>query len=236
MKIVTYSNIAAMKKCLFIWSICLGVQGMAQNASTDGVSSMMQLYDSNGNLLAGVKHNRFVNSPMLNINWGKGDVVFNSGKKLKNAILRFDLYSQVLHYQIEDIEFTFLDPITEFSYSYQEDEKSYSVHFRNGYPGKTQEEKDRYYEIIAENDRYEMLKFISKKVEDYYEYSGPVSKIYKLFTSLYLFDKQEKILAPAKSKQVVAQMIPSLSEKMASLTASGKNISEKEWIGWFTTL
>lgn len=225
-----------MKKQLFVLGLCLSIQGMAQNASTDGVSSMMQLYDSNGNPLLGAKRNRFINSPYLNDNWGKGEVIFITGKKLKNAVLRFDLNDQKLHYQIGDIEFTFLDPIAEFSYTYTEEEKTYSVHFRNGYPGKDLDEQYRYYEILAENERYELLKFISKRIEDYYEYNGPTSKIFKLFTSLYLFDKQEKLLVPAREKQIVEQGIPSLKEKLSLLTATGRNIKEKDWINWFANL
>lgn len=225
-----------MKSQLFVIILCLSLQGMAQNASTDGVSSMMQLYDSNGNPLLGAKRNHFINSPYLNDTWGRGEVVFITGKKLKNAVLRFDLNEQRLHYQIGDIEFTFLDPITEFNYTYTEEEKSYSVHFRNGYPGKNSDEQFRYYEILAENVRYELLKFISKKIEDYYEYNGPVSKIFKLITSLYLFDKQEKVLVPAREKQVVAQMIPSLKEKLSSLISTVRNIPEKDWIHWFANL
>lgn len=225
-----------MKNLLIILILCHCFQGMAQNASTDGVSSMMQLYDSNGNPLLGAKRNHFINSPYLNDSWGKGEVLFITGKKLKNATLRFDLNDQKLHYQIGDIEFTFLDPITEFSYTYSEEGKSYSVHFRNGYPGNNLEEKIRFYEILAENDNYELLKFISKKVEDYYEYNGPTSKIFKLFTTLFLFDKQEKILAPAREKQVVEHMIPSLKEKLSLLTNTGRNIPEKDWIHWFANL
>ncbi|MDE3253346.1 MAG: hypothetical protein KGO92_11100 [Bacteroidota bacterium] len=225
-----------MKSLLIITAFCLSYQGMAQNASTDGVASMMQLYDSNGNPLLGAKRNHFINSPYLNDNWGRGEVVFINGKKLKDAVLRFDLNDQKLHYQIGDIEFTFLDPISAFSYTYSDDDKTYSVHFRNGYPGKNPEDKFRYYEILAENDRYELLKFISKKVEDYYEYNGPTSKYYKLFTSLHLYDKLEMILAPAREKQVVEKMIPSLKEKLNLLTNKGRNIPEKDWIHWFANL
>lgn len=225
-----------MKCQLSVFILCLSLQGMAQNASTDGVSSMMELYDSHGNPLLGAKGNRFINSPYLNDNWGRGEVIFVSGKKLKNAVLRFDLNGQELHYKIGDIEFTFLDPIVEFSYTYKLDDKSYSVHFKNGYPGKNLGEQNRYYEILAENNKYELLKFISKRIEDYYEYNGPASKIFKLFTTLYLFDKQEKVLVPAIEKQVVEQGIPSLKEKLNKLTASGSNIPEKDWVNWFVNL
>lgn len=225
-----------MKNTLLFLALCLCIQGMSQNASTDGVSSMMQLYDNNGNPLLGVKRNRFINSPYLNDNWGRGEVVFGSGKKLKNAVLRFNLNDQKLHYQIGDIEFMFLDPVAEFSYTYTEEDKPYSIRFRNGYPGVKPEEQYRYYEILAENTRYELLKFIAKKVEDYYEYNGPSSRIYKLFTSLYLFDKQEKILVPARGKKLVEERMPALIENLKLLSASGKNIPEKDWINWFSTL
>lgn len=223
----------AMKNIVFFLLLLPCISGFTQNAGIDGVANLTQLYDSAGRSLLGKKSIKTIGSPMLNDNWGTGEVKFVNGRILKNASLRYNLVTGKLHYKIEDLEITFLDPVAEFSYHYINEEGNESkVVFRNGYPGPEPGAALVYYQVLAESKRFQLLKTMHKKLDDHYEYSGPVSKIYLLSSELYLYDRQAQQLVNIKNKQSLIHSIPQLEEEVTRKygNSNGKFRSEQELI------
>lgn len=222
-----------MKPVLFLLSLIFCITAFTQNAGIDGVTSLTQLYDSSGRSLLGKKNIKIIGSPMLNENWGTGEVKFTNGRILRNANLRYNLVTGKLHYKIDELEITFLDPVSEFSYSYTNaDGENCKVVFRNGYPGTAPGAGLVYYQVLAESPRFQLLKNMYKKLDDHYEYNGPVSKIYLLSTELYLYDSQSKNLISLKNKQSLINSIPELEDEVNRKLghSNGKFRSEKELI------
>jgi hypothetical protein len=223
----------AMKKIVFFLLLLPCISGLTQNAGIDGVANLTQLYDSAGRSLLGKKSIKTIGSPMLNDNWGTGEVKFVNGRVLKNASLRYNLVTGKLHYKVEDLEITFLDPVAEFSYHYINEEGNESkVVFRNGYPGSEPGAGLVYFQVLAESKRFQLLKSIHKKLDDHYEYNGPVSRIYLLSSELYLYDREAESLVNIKNKQSLIHSIPQLEEEVIRKYGNSNNKfrSEQELI------
>lgn len=222
-----------MKNVLFFLLLSLYINGFAQNAGIDGVTNLTQLYDSAGRSLLGKKSIKMIGSPMLNDNWGTGEVKFVNGRILRNASLRYNLVTGKLHYKIDELEITLLDPVSEFSYSYiDEDGNQNKVLFRNGYPGAEPGARSVYYQVLAESARFQLLKNMYKKLDDHYEYNGPVSKIYLQSSELYLYDNQLQRLVNIRNKQSLIHSVPQLEDEVNRKygNANGKFRSEQELI------
>ena len=220
-----------MKKHLLLPCILCSLLGSAQTTLNKANGNFVEVYDAYGRPLTVKNRNEVKGSPMLNDKWGKGTIKFRNKKILENALLRFNLFSNKLFYKVDDMEFAIIDPVSEFSFSYEENDEQHSVVFRNGYPGNTNLASEVFYEVLSEGSRFQLLKHSYKTVQDYYEYGRTPTKIFRHASELFIYDAKMQTLALVKNKQPLTESVPVLTTEFAGTdNPFGKFKSEKDLI------
>ena len=207
-----------MKSFLFFSFVLVTFISSAQSSFGGNNSNLTEIYDVNGWPLSSKVKYEIKGSPMLTDNWCKGSVKFSNGRILKDALLSFNLFNNQLYYKLEDIQFSFIDQISEFTFLYEENGKEKNLLFRSGYPGNTPVAGRIFYEVIAEGPRFQLLKHSYKALRDYYEYSTALAKNFRLFSDMYIYDMQTKSLKYIKNKQLLAELMPGQAEEIARLS------------------
>ena len=207
-----------MKKLLLFASVFATIACSSQSSVNGNNSSLSDTYDVAGWPLSAKVRYQIKGSPMLSDNWGNGSVKFSNGRVLKNALLSFNLYSNQLYYKLDEIQFSFVDPINEFAFEYEESGKKRNAFFRNGYPGNSPAANRIFYEVLAEGPRFTLLKYTYKTLQDYYEYAAALTKIYKQVSEWYIYDKQVKSLKQVNNKQLLADLMPGQADEIAKLS------------------
>lgn len=226
-----------MKKHFLLPCILCSLLGSAQTTLNKANASFVEVYDAYGRPLTVKNRNEVKGSPMLSDNWGKGMIKFRNKKILENTLLRFNLFSNKLFCKVDDIEITIVDPVSEFSFSYEENDEPHSVVFRNGYPGNTTFAGEVFYEVLSEGSRFQLLKHSYKTVQDYYEYGTTPTKIFRYASELFIYDAKMQTLTLVKNKQPLTESVPVLTAEFAG-TANplGKFKSEKDLVNLMATL
>ncbi|MES2329089.1 MAG: hypothetical protein V4539_05760 [Bacteroidota bacterium] len=229
-----------MKKHLLLFCLLPALYSSGQTALANGgsgVPGLIEIRDVSGRPFTATA-TEVKGSPLLSENWGTGYVKFANGRILKDVSLRFNLFNNELYYKLEDIEFVFVDPVTEFSFSYDEKGKSHFAFFRNGYPGTRPGSGTLYYEVLTDGKRYKLLKRNYKSISEAYEFNSIPSRIFRQNGELYIYDAQARALIPVKYKQSLSELVPELSGQLAQLQGNekGRFKSEKELVELFTQL
>jgi hypothetical protein len=226
-----------MKKHFLLPCILCSLLGSAQTTLNKANTSFVELYDANGRPLTSKSRKEIKGSPMLNDNWGKGTIKFRNKKVFENALLRFNLFSNKLFYKVDDMELAIIDPISEFSFSYEENNEQHSVVFRNGYPGNTTDPGEVFYQVLSEGPRFQLLKHSYKTVQDYYEYGSAPTKIFRYASELFIYDAKMQTLKLVKNKQPLTESVPVLTAELAGTdNPFGKFRSEKDLINLMNKL
>lgn len=219
-----------MKVVFIIGGMLLSTIGFSQTILTTNNGILLEMYDISGRPVSTRIKTEINGNPLLNENWGTGTVKLASGRVWKNATLRFNLLTNQLFYLIDNSEFPFAEPITEFSLSYIDNGNTIQSQFKNGYPGTALRAEQIFYEILASGKRFELLKHQYKTIHDYYEYGSAVSKTYRMVTELCVYDKQTKLLTTLTNKQSLNESLPALAEAITQLlgTPPAKITNEKD--------
>lgn len=220
-----------MKKQLLLAFLLYSVVATAQTSLNGASGSIVEVYDAMGRPLTAKDRNAVTGSPMLNENWGTGTIKFHNGRTLQNASLRFNLFTNRLFYKVDELEFILVDPIDEFSFSYEENGKERSVLFRNGYPGTAPGGRELFYEVLSDGPRFQLLKRNYKTIQDFYDYSAAPAKTFRLASELFVFDAQLQTFTMIKIKQPLHESAPVLAAEIEKTGSPvGKFHSEKDLV------
>lgn len=201
-----------MKTLSLFTSIVLPLFSVAQvNMSASG-TEIKDIYDVSGRPLVTLNHTLVVGSPLFVDNWARGTVTFTNGRYITHAMLRFNLYSNELAYKVDDLAFTFLDPVQSFLLTFGQGTKTDTVFFRNGYPAKTTGGTAVFYEVLASGNRYHLLKHHFKVLKDYYEYGSAPTKAYRDGSELWIYDDKTQLMTPLRNTQELATAMPELAD------------------------
>ncbi|MEP6712713.1 MAG: hypothetical protein ABJA37_09870 [Ferruginibacter sp.] len=203
-----------------------------------GHTAFVEAYDENGKPLTEV-NKKVAGSPVLNENWGKGQVRFINDFLFQNMELQFDLYTNELHFRKDSIGYSFVDLIKEFSLEYTEEDKVKSATFRSGYPSIQKKTSTTFYKVLASGPNVHLLDYVSKQVRENYTYAGPLRIEYKTEDEYFLYDvKTGNIKNVNLSRSSLLKALPAYADAIKKI-ADDNNYnfkSENEVIKLFKAL
>ena len=176
----------------------------------------MNAYDISGKPLA--SKGPAGGSPMLNSNWGKGLVKFTNGNWASDVELQFNLRENELYFRKNNQSFSFVDSVQEFILAYEEEEVSYSVQYRSGYPSIGKNNSLQFFEVVQDGSWLQLLKLTTKVLVERNNYGRGKEKEYRQSYEWYVFNvKKRKISRIKKDKSSLQQALPDYSEQIKQL-------------------
>jgi hypothetical protein len=221
-----------MKKQLLFFCLLPGLWSPAQTALTGpGSGKPIDIRDAAGRPFT-TTASEIKGNPLFTESWGTGYVKFTNGRILKDISLRFNLFNSELYYKLEGLEFVFIDPVSEFSFSYEDNGKSGFAFFRNGYPGAKPRSERIFYEVLSEGNRFHLLKRNYKTIHESYGYGAIPVKAFQSITEWYIYDSQSGAVSLVKNKQPLAISVPEMATLINRIPGNetGKFRSEKELV------
>lgn len=222
-----------MKNLLWLLPFCItspvAGQIMDKNFATNG---FVELYDAQGKPLTRNKGVEAEGTPLLNTVWANGEVHLKNGQRFRNVPLQFNLMEGELYFNKEGNLFQFAEPVLQFSFTYTEVGQTQNVLFRSGYPAADKKGVHTLYQVVTEGDKVQLLKHISKKVIDVYEYSSPGKKKFFTTEELFLYDVgTKKMISIKKTKGAPGTWLPAYSARLTQLLENKKasTLTQKDW-------
>lgn len=216
-----------MKKNLLFFCLCAAVYCSGQS------SRAVYINDMTGRSVS-TEITEIKGTPLLNEDWAKGEVKFANGTFAKDIPIRYNIFSGELHFQRDEVAYTFSEPVSQFSFSYKDRGKDHAMLFRNGYPGP---KSAMFYEVLAEGPRFQLLKRFIKTVVETQNYASAPSKSFKDATEIYVYDSKLWTINVIKNKQL-AESTPEIAPLLATVPGNekGKFKSEQELVDLFTKI
>lgn len=215
-----------MKNIILTTVAVFSIGYLSAQSGIMGTKPLTETQDANGRPLTEV-NKLIAGSPVLNENWGKGDVIFRNGSILKNVDLQFDLSTNELHFRKNNTVFAFTDSIQEFSMEYIEDDQMKNVTFRSGYPPVLKRTGAFFYQVIAGGDKVQFLKYVSKQIQESQAYAGPTTKEFKLSGTYYAYNVlTNEITAVSLNKSSIVKALPTYTGPIKKI-AEERNYSLK---------
>ena len=229
-----------MKKSTLLLLLLVNVF-FAVKAQTLGMTNKAfdESYDASGKPFAKNPNSNVEGSEVLNSNWGIGNVKLTRNKTYDSAELQFNIVTQQLSFKKEGTVFAFGDNVLSFTITYDVNGKSQSVYFKNNYPAFEKQTNASFYQVLYEGKKYDLLKFLSKKKEERYEYNQPFKMVYIDEIEWFYFDKSNSQIIPIKRSVIDIQK--KCANNWETLTAgfqpkNKKHLSEEEMLQLFTML
>jgi len=198
-------------------------------------SPFAEAYDINGKPFTSTNNTNIDGTPMLSESWGKGFVKLKNGKQLAVDALQFNLFDNELHFKKDNTEFIFADAVSEFKISYTQDDLDINAVFRNGYPDMGKNTGATFYQVLADGNKLQLLKYSAKSIQDNYSYGGPVRKIYKETNEYFVYDiKNAAIKSISLEKASLIRAAPDFESSINQFKS--KLRSEKEMTAVFNLL
>jgi len=192
--------------------------------SPQSTNFMLEAYNIRGRAFVNKDAVNVEGTPLLNTEWGKGDVKFRNGGMVKDIELKFNLERNELYYNYQGELYLFNDPVNSFTLKYSNMGKAQEVFFRNGYPINGRLGNETFYEVIAEGEKYQFLSFKYAFLSNANSYGGSSNK--QIFTNaeeFYILDKiAGKMIRSKKSVAGIAESLPSLSDKITKVSTEKK--------------
>jgi hypothetical protein len=196
-------------------------------------------YDASGKPFAKNPNSSVEGIEVLNQNWGKGNVKMTRNKSYDDAELQFNIATQQLFFKKEGTVFAFGDNVLSFTLTYDLNGKSHSVYFKNNYPAVGNQTNASFYQVMNEGKKLDLLKFLSKKKEERYEYNQPFKLVYTDESEWYFYYKLNSQVFLIKNSLIdIEKKLPG---NWAELTAgfqpkNKKHLSEEEMLQLFRML
>lgn len=114
--------------------------------------------------------------------WRKGLLVLTDGTRIALEALKFDLIKQELYYQQSGNLFLVNQPVKEFHVIATEGTRI----FRKGYPSHGRQNEKTFYELLYEDNEWQLLKLIRKTLEEKHEFQVGTKLAYIDLESFYL--------------------------------------------------
>jgi len=206
-----------MKSNFFLLLIFLiPVTFFAQTINNNN-SYQVEAYDQMGRPFTAPGVRKAEGSPLLNDEWGKGQVKFKRGPVLSNVDLQFNLENNELYFRKEGFTFIFVDTVTEFKILYKAKDTNQFAIFRNHYPDGRNTSRLTYFEVLAEGNKVHLLKHIYKTIQEKYRYGEQPKKEYELKEVLYVYTPGNQMLVKIK---------PGLNQLTSALPDFAKEIKQ----------
>lgn len=192
--------------------------------SQQSTNFMLEAYNIRGRAFVNKDAVNVEGTPLLNTEWGKGDVKFRNGGMVKDLELKFNLERNELYFNNRGELYLFNDPVSSFTIKFNNMGKAQEVFFRNGYPVNGRLGNETFYEVVADGENYQFLSFKYAFLSNANSYGGSSQK--QIFTNadeFYLFDRVAgKMIRTKKTVAGITEALPSLSDKITKVSAEKK--------------
>lgn len=212
---------------ILIVMIASGISNIAfaqSITSPQSTNFMLEAYNIRGRAFVNKDAVNVEGTPLLNTEWGKGDVKFRNGGMVKDIELKFNLERNELYFNNSGELYLFNDPVYSFSMKFNNMGKAQEVFFINGYPINGRLGNETFYELIADGEKYQFLCFKYAFLSNANSYGGSSQK--QIFTNAdeyYIFDRiAGKMIRTKKTIAGIAEVLPSLSDKITKVSAEKK--------------
>ncbi len=208
--------------CLVV--LCNSETSAQTITSQQSTNFMLETYNIRGRAFVNKDAVNVEGTPLLNTEWGKGEVRFKNGGIVKDIELKFNLERNELYFNKNDELFLFNDPVISFSIKYNHLGKSYQKLFRNGFPLNGRLGSETFYEIIADGDKWQFVNFNYAFLSNANSYGGSSAK--QVFTpgdEFYIFDRaSDKMFRTKKSVAGIIESLPSMKEQVTKICSEKK--------------
>lgn len=193
-------------------------------ASPQSTNFMLEAYNIRGRAFVNKDAVNVEGTPLLNTDWGRGEVRFKNGGVVKDIELKFNLEKNELYFNKSDELYLFNDPVTSFSIKFNNMGKTYEKVFRNGFPLNGRLGNETFYEIIADGSKWQFVNFAYAFLSNANSYGGSSSK--QIFTNgdeFYIFDRlADKMIRTKKTIAGISESMPSLKEQITKICTEKK--------------
>ncbi|MEO5891755.1 MAG: hypothetical protein ABIQ31_16020 [Ferruginibacter sp.] len=131
--------------------------------------------------------------------WLKGVVNFSNGKQLRNIDLAFNMISNELYFKNNNRPNLFADTVRSFFIIDTLNGASDVTTFSNGYPDLGLLTDKSYYQVITLGPVAHLLKYVSKKKRESYQYGSASKIVYDVTEKLFVYNVKNKSLQPIKN-------------------------------------
>lgn len=192
--------------------------------SPQSTNFMLEAYNIRGRAFVNKEAVNVEGTPLMNTDWGKGDVKFRNGGLVKDIELKFNLERNELYFNYNGELYLFNDPVYSFTMKFNNLGKAQEVFFRNGYPINGRLGNETFYEVVADGEKYQFLNFKYAFLSNANSYGGPSQK--QIFTNadeFYIFDMVNgKMLRTIKTIAGIAEVLPTQSDKINKISVEKK--------------
>jgi hypothetical protein len=226
-----------MKPTIFLVSILLiALSAKSQlsggaYAGANGVGGNFEIQNNDGRMIPiGAKEDT-KGSPLLLDNWVKGTVILKNGVRFQDTALNYSLYEDKLYFKRFNQFYIVEGAISEFYLA----KDSSLLHFVAGYPATKITNGTNFFQVLADGSRYQLLKWVRKKIREAYSYGGPTESAYVQQEAYCIFEKNSRTMFEVSNKPNVTAIKNTLSIEDALWKAywhnhPGNNKSEASMI------
>lgn len=185
---------------------------------------MLETYNIRGRAIVNKDALNVDGTPLLNTEWGKGDVQFKSGGLVKDIDLKFNLERNELYYNFNGERYLFNDPVVSFTLKFNEFGKQHVVLFRNGFPLNGRLGSETFYEIIADGDKWQFINFRYAFLSNANSYGGSSTKQqYTNADEFYIFERTSgKMIRTKKTAAGIIESLPSMKDQITKICSEKK--------------
>ncbi|HLK30805.1 MAG TPA: hypothetical protein VKT28_19665 [Puia sp.] len=202
MKNKTYS----FGRCILtIVIIFLSIESYSQDQSLKNIEAVQPAFTSSSDLQYLMGERIYNNKAgtdanvLLYPNWQRGVVNFSNGKQLSDVELEFNLARNELYFKNNDRPNLFADPVKSFYIIDTSNGVSKIAFFSNGYPNLDHRTNKAFYLVLNSGAALHLLKYVSVKKEEQYEYGSASKTVYDLSEDLIVYDVKSNSLKAIKN-------------------------------------
>ncbi len=213
----------------------LFVKGFAQQDThmtgldQDHFNSTQAIYSLTANRLP--SGDKLGESFLFNANWVSGVVYFKSGKQYNDGKLQFDIYKNELHFNNNGEANVFAEPVLRFTLVDTTKGAAGLAVFRCTYPATGMKSEKTFYQVLATGPNVHLVKYLSEKSEDIYQYSMASKTVYSVKEDWYVYDvKNNKLQWINKSASSIEKALPIYAARIEELLKgkNGKRLGDDE--------
>ena len=220
-----------MKMVLLFVAFCSSIISFSQSrgftgstyAGSDGVPHDLQFRDADGNLILIGDHPDVNGTPMLNDSSGYATILFRNGKKMADSLINYSLFDDKLFYKQKGKYYSFADPVMAFTISYPSQPAGKSgYYFKSGYPVYERNDNATFYEVLAESNTLQLLKWQHKKIVESQNYgSAPEREFVSVQEYIAFLPKENKLIGLGRkmSLKEVKKSLPAYAAQIDAYIA-----------------
>lgn len=194
----------------------------------------VDVYDNSGKRIDANKYANIHGSPFLYDAWGVGSVVLNNHDEHTNMPLQFNIENNTLYFKKGNDPLAFADRVTSFKITYTDSAKNeWQVFFKSGYPDGRGYPTNFLYEVMADGDSVQYLKYLRNHLEQRVRYGNDPEQVYVTTEELWLFDaKTKRMFKINKNEKSIAKALPDYAQLIHQFATANnyKLDSDKEII------